>query len=116
MNNTTEKVRSEPIPEEDEPIISSTNNVNQLSSDDVASAERKANLADRMEKHVYKKHGLNLMIGCIIGYGAVIVLDTIISAFGWQISSLTQGFVELLKFLISTLIGFVFSENLKKDK
>lgn len=116
MSNLPEKYEPQIIPEEDVPLSFSPHNVNQLSADDVEAAERKANLADRLEKHVYKKHGLHLMIGCIIGYGAVIVFDTIMSIFGWQTSSLTQGFVELLKFLISTLIGFVFSESLKKDK
>lgn len=78
--------------------------------------ERQANYADRMEKHVYKKHGLKLMIGCGIAYIILVVFDTITINIGWQTSSLSNGLVELLKFVISTLIGFVFSENVKKDK
>lgn len=79
--------------------------------------EKRANYADRMDKHVYKKHGLKLMIGCGIAYFIIVIFDTLCVNIGsWTTSTLTSGFVELLKFTSSTLIGFVFSENLKKDK
>lgn len=119
MNDNNDEIV---IPEEDEPISPISNiinlqtSVNQLSSSEVDNMEKQAEYADSMDKHVYKKHGLKLMVGCIIGYGALVLFDSIIVNFGWQISSLAQGYVELLKFLVSTLIGFVFSETLKKDK
>ena len=119
MNDNNDEIV---IPEEDEPISPISNiinlqtSVNQLSSSEVDNMEKQAEYADRMDKHVYKKHGLKLMVGCIIGYGALVLFDSIIVNFGWKISSLAQGYVELLKFLVSTLIGFVFSETLKKDK
>lgn len=78
--------------------------------------EQKAKYADRMERHVYKKHGLQLLIGCLIAYGLVVIFDTLISHWNLKISEFSSGFVELLKFVVSTLIGFVFSENLKNDK
>ena len=90
-----------------------TKSVDKKTADDL---ERQANYADRMDKHVYKKHGLKLMIGCGIAYILMVIFDTITINFGWQTSSLASGLVELLKFVISTLIGFVFSENVKKDK
>lgn len=83
---------------------------------DYESLEQKAKYADRMEKHIYKKHGLHLMIGCLIAYGTLVVLDTLIPNFNIEMSKLSDGFVELLKFIVSTLIGFVFSESLKHDK
>ena len=83
---------------------------------DYESLEQKAKYADRMEKHIYKKHGLHLMIGCLIAYGALVVLDTLVPNFKIEMSKLSDGFVELLKFIVSTLIGFVFSESLKHDK
>lgn len=78
--------------------------------------EQKAKYADRMERHIYKRHGYQLMIGCLIAYGALVLVDTFIPNFNIEMSKLSDGFVELLKFIVSTLIGFVFSENLKNDK
>lgn len=83
----------------------------------IADLEQQANYADRMDKHVYKKHGLHLMIGCGIAYFVIVLFDTIFkNCFDWEMSTLSSGLVELLKFTISTLIGFVFSENINKDK
>lgn len=45
------------------------------------------------------------------------ILDTVVSnAFSWKSSELTTGFVELVEFVISTLIGYVFSEVQKRKK
>lgn len=106
----------------DEPFSQSKNDplntmLTQYSSHQADYFEKQANYADRMDKHVYKKHGLKLMVGCGIAYFIIVIFDTLCVNIGsWTTSSLTSGFVELLKFTASTLIGFVFSENLKKDK
>lgn len=80
------------------------------------SLEQKAKYADRMERHIYKRHGLHLLIGCLIAYGLVVVFDTFVPLLKVTTSEFSSGFVELLKFVVSTLIGFVFSESLKNDK
>ncbi len=88
-----------------------------ISEAETKELERKAAYADRMERHIYKKHGLDLMIGCLIAYGLIVVFDTFTSKMGVKISEFASSFVELLKFMVSTLVGFVFSDNLKnKDK
>lgn len=69
--------------------------------------------AERMEKHVYKRHGLVLLICSGIAYIILVVFDTLVINNGWQTSPFMEGLVELIKFTISTLIGFVFSEKLK---
>lgn len=78
--------------------------------------EQHAKYADRMERHIYKRHAYQLLIGCLIAYGLLVIMDTIIPNFNIEASKMSEGFVELLKFIVSTLIGFVFSENLKNDK
>ena len=78
--------------------------------------EQQIQYANRMERHIYKRQGFLLRIGCLIAYGFLVIFDTLVPTFGFQISKLSDGFVELLKFIVSTLIGFVFSENLKNDK
>lgn len=61
MNDNNDEIV---IPEEDEPISPISNiinlqtSVNQLSSSEVDNMEKQAEYADRMDKHVYKKHGL----------------------------------------------------------
>jgi len=77
----------------------------------------KAENADRMDKHFYKRKGLHLIVVCIILYLVIVTGDSLLSAKGYQISSYADGFVELLKFLISTLIGYVFVDSVKhKEK
>lgn len=94
----------------------SPNQVTTISDKMADYLERQADYADRMDKHVYKKHGLKLMIGCGIMYCSLVLIDTaLLNFFKWETSGLMTGFVELLKFVISTLIGYVFSE-IKKDK
>lgn len=89
-----------------------------ITSKEADNIEEKANLYDRMDKHIYKHHGFRLLIGCGIIYLTIVILDTVVSnLWNWNASELTIGFVELVKFVISTLIGYVFSETQKhKDK
>ena len=56
-----ETIAFENIPD----LSNHTKSVDKKTADDL---ERQANYADRMDKHVYKKHGLKLMIGCGIAY------------------------------------------------
>lgn len=64
---------------------------------------------------IYRSRGFWLMIGCLGAYLFLVIFDSLISFNGHKISDLAGNFVELLKFVVSTLIGFVFSENLKND-
>lgn len=92
------------------------NRTQALKNKEISSLENKANYADRMDKHWYKKYGLDLMIGCGVVYILLVVFDTIAcNLLEWQTSELMNGLIELLKFVVSTLIGFVFSESRKKD-
>lgn len=76
--------------------------------------EKQARFYDRMDKHIYKHHGFQLLIGCGLIYFLIVIADTVFSnLFNWKTSELTTGFVELVKFVISTLIGYVFSETQK---
>lgn len=71
-----------------------------------------------IEKTTFKRYGLFLIVGCLGAYFLIVVLSSILeNVCGWAISSLATSFVELLKFLVSTLIGYVFSETIKsKDE
>lgn len=106
-------------PEIDTPLnydneLHDTNKTKIISSEKVDDIERKAKLYDRMDKHIYKHHGFQLLIGCGIIYLLIVISDTVISnLWNWKSSELTTGFVELVKFVISTLIGYVFSETQK---
>ena len=85
-----------------------------LSENDGMKWEQKMQIMDREETHALKKYGFQLIIGCLIGYCIIVILDSILcNVFNWETSSIATSFVELLKFLVSTLIGFVFSESTK---
>lgn len=77
----------------------------------------KADYYDRMDKHYYKQKGFHFILGCLVGYGAIVVIDSVLQTFfDVKISSYADGFIELLKYIISTLIGFVFADTRHKDE
>lgn len=103
-------------PFEDADIKKLYTGIQTLKNNEVTSLEEKANYADRMDKHWYKKYGLYLMIGCGIAYIVLVIFDTVTcNIWSWKTSELMTGLIELLKFVVSTLIGFVFFESKKKD-
>ncbi len=90
------------------------NETTTIPSEKVDDIEKQVRLCDRMDKHIYKHHGFQLLIGCGFIYLLIVIADTVVSnLLGWKSSELTTGFVELVKFVISTLIGYVFSETQK---
>ncbi len=72
-----------------------------------------ADMADRMDKHRYKRRGFQLILLCILLYTLIVVGDSFLKAYGLEISTYVDGFIELIKFLISTLVGFVFADSFK---
>lgn len=93
--------------------IVSKSQIKTLSNKDVDKMEAEFKYAEKMEKHVYKRHGLNLLIWSGVAYIVLVIFDTYIINKGGQTSPYMEGLVELIKFIISTLIGFVFSDKLK---
>ena len=111
-NNSNDEVVDAPLKED--PKYEQVN-VESMNKYEASMLENRATYADRMDKHVYKKHGLNLLWASGIAYIIIVILDTVFTnALGWQTSELTQGLIELLKFLVSTLMGYVFCETSKK--
>lgn len=86
-----------------------------LSDDEIRELERKAEFAQKLQTLILREKALGFMIGCLVGYLLIVIADTIVINIGMQTSTMTNGFVELVKFIISTLIGFTFSESLKND-
>lgn len=124
-DNHSEEIEDIPeiLSEVDEPFLPESmikqkenNPAKSISNAESEKLEKQVRYADRMERHIYKRYGYKLLIGCLLGYGFLVLFDTIISGFNFAISAFADSFVELLKFVVSTLIGFVFSENLKNDK
>ena len=123
MTKNTDSHNEEIVSEIDEPLLptntvkkSAKNSSKSVSDTESERLERQFRYADRMERHIYKRQGFRLLIGCLIGYGYLVIFDTIIVSSGLTTSTFFEGFIELLKFVVSTLIGFVFSENLKSDR
>ena len=77
----------------------------------------KADYADRMDKHYYKRKGFQFILICLIGYAVIVIIDSVLQTFfEIKISSYADGFIELLKYIVSTLIGFVFADTRHKDE
>lgn len=75
-----------------------------------------ADYYDRMDKHNYKKKGFVFILICLASYLVIVVGDSLLQTFcEVKISSYADGFIELLKYIISTLIGFVFADTRSKN-
>lgn len=104
----------------DEPLLKDNNELKNnnkkttMSPSKANKLEEKANYYKKMGNAIYKFYGFYLLIGCGVTYLLIVILDTIFSnALDWKTSELTEGFLELVKFVISTLMGYVFSETQK---
>ena len=103
------------VPPEDSSnqTILSNSQIKILSNKDVDKLEAEFKYAEKMEKHVYKRHGLNLLICSGVVYVLLVIFDTVIINSGYQTSPFMEGLLEMIKFIISTLIGFVSFYNIK---
>lgn len=112
-NSTDKKIDT---PFEDDPKYQNAQTLimTQREADNIENALK---YADGMDKHIYKKHGFKLLCASGGTYIVIVILNTIsTNALNWQTSELMSGLIELLKFVISTLMGYVFCETSKKDK
>ena len=88
-----------------------------ISAKKAENIEAQMKIASVKERRYFKKHGFKLIVCCLAAYGIIAVGDYIISNFiGWQVNTLLTNFVELLKFTISSLIGYVFAEITDKKE
>lgn len=86
-----------------------------ISSHEADNIEKQMKVYRVFEKSAFKRYGLFLIVGCLCAYLLIVIISSILeNVFNWEVSSLTTSFVELLKFLVSTLIGYVFSETIKE--
>lgn len=68
---------------------------------------------DNMDRHKYKRYGFWLIVATMVAFLLVAILDSFLVNFisEYKTSSITEGFIDLLKYIIPTLIGFVFADT-----
>ena len=119
MNQNSNNDYQFPLDEVDVPIEPSTDiPTTFMTSGEADYIEKQMKVYRVIEKSAFKRYGLFMIIGCLVAYFLIVALSSILENLcGWTVSTLTTSFVELLKFLVSTLIGYVFSETVKnKDE
>ena len=69
---------------------------------------------DRKDKRYYS--AFKLIIGCLIFLGCIYVIDVIMSAWmNKDMSSVTDGIIEIVKTLLFTLSGYLFARKENGD-
>lgn len=61
-------------------------------------------------------YGFYLMVFCLSSIFGLYILDVVLINKGLKNSTLLTPIFELLKFILSSLIGFLFANNLEKGK
>ncbi|WP_312280966.1 hypothetical protein [Oscillibacter sp.] len=96
--------------EEDAPFDDSTECETEIPSKTVSALEKKIRAARKLQNIMLKDKGFRVMLLCITLASGTYVSDCILINRGMESSSLMTGFFEMLKFIISILIGFVFAK------
>lgn len=74
-----------------------------------------------MDRHKYKKYGFWLIVATLGSFFLLSILDIVLSNTSkieeYKESTILEGFIDLIKYIIPTLIGFVFADPKgSKDK
>ena len=109
-----------PAPDIDQPFSqegSETIPIHSMSQQEGSDIESKLKMEKARESRYFRERGFKLIIICLIAYALIAVVVSIISACtDWDPDTTVTGFTELLKFIISSLIGYVFADITNKDK
>lgn len=104
--------------EEDEPIspfdlwMKFTDNKKEVKEEDLETQRLK--IEEKKEERNEKRYfnAVKIFIGCLVFLGAVYGLDVIVNGFiKGEVSSMTDGVVEIIKTLLFTLSGYLFARN-----
>lgn len=95
-----------------EPQELPSSNVSTLTNKEVKNYEDKLRLAAKAQAIALKDRAFFLMIACGIVLLLLYIADVVIVNNEWKNSELLTSTYELLKFLLSSLIGVVFSTKL----
>lgn len=117
MSSSANKEKPEIGEEGDEPLfidkapIDKENSSNGLiPSHKVRDIEEQIKAAKSYHNILLQDKGFHLLIFCIILVACIYAADCFLINNGMQSSTLMKSFFELLKFIISILIGFVFAK------
>lgn len=110
MNAPANEPKPEISEEEDKPFEHTADLESEIPQKDVDEIEHRLKVAKGWQSIVLKNEGFGLLIFCIVLATGAYIADCILINIGMKSSSLMTGFFELLKFIISILLGFVFAK------
>lgn len=112
----TAKPRSIPEIKSEEEHPPVHNDIEEMSKQQVSAFEREAKAYASIHTYILQDKAFVLLIICISILMAVYALDIVLVNLKLENSSLLDGMFDLLKFLASSLAGFVFSQQASKRK
>ena len=110
MNTPANEPKPEISEEEDKPFEHVAGSESEIPTRDVDEIEKRLKTAKGLQTILLKDEGFWLLILCIALAAGTYIADCILINKGLKSSSLMTGFFELLKFIISILLGFVFAK------
>ncbi len=111
MSGLAAEQKPEISEEEDKPLFSNEiQPEKEIPSHSVDEIEHRLKIAKGWQNIMLKDEGFWLLILCIALAAGTYIADCVLINQGMKSSSLMTGFFELLKFIISILLGFVFAK------
>lgn len=110
MSDPADEQKPEISEEEDKPFDHIAGSETEIPARDVDEIEKRLKVAKGWQNLLLKDEGFWLLILCIVLAAGTYIADCVLINNGLKSSSLMTGFFELLKFIISILLGFVFAK------
>ena len=101
--------------EKDKPPVYIKTSEQKLPKQEVKDYEKQIKALKDIQSIRIKEKAYGLIIACIVIILLLYGVDTMLLNFGLKNSQLLNGLFELIKFLLSSLFGFVFAQKLLTD-
>ena len=86
-----------------------------LSAKNVEMLEKSVNVMNALSKMKVKQRAFTLIVLCVILLTIMIAVDTWLVFIGHEISQYAANFFELLKYIVTLCIGYLFALQNKKE-
>lgn len=98
--------------EEDKPPVDMRNSEHKLPEQEVKDYEQRIKAMKELQNIKIKEKAYTLILACIVVLLLLYGTDTVLMNMGLQNSQLLNSVFELIKFLLSSLFGFVFAQKM----
>lgn len=116
MNVLSNDSKPEIIEEEDKPFHDGDHAETVLSEKEIKLLQKKVKIAGDIQNIGLKDKAFVLLKWCLILLFLLVIIDCVVVNIKMKSSSLLNGSFEFLKYVISSLIGFVFAIKASETK